>query len=69
MSIRILIILTFFYNFTIASVVIDNHKNRYDNFSIQYHYDKNNDLSIKNIEQHKFNKTTSNSFTFDYKDS
>ncbi|MEA3383061.1 MAG: 7TM diverse intracellular signaling domain-containing protein [Campylobacterota bacterium] len=68
MNIRILMILTFFYNFTIASVVIDNHKNRYDNFSIQYHYDKSNDLSIQNIEQHKFKKTTSNSFTFGYKD-
>ena len=66
MSIRILIVLTFFYNFSLANVVIDNHINKYDNFSIQYFYDKNNNLSIENIEQHKFEKTTLNSFTFGY---
>jgi hypothetical protein len=58
--------LIFFISFSFAEVTLKDGIEQLDNFSLEYFHDKEQKLNIKTIQNIKFDKNTSNKFTFGY---
>ena len=63
---RFILIFILFFSPLLAKVVLSNNVTYYNDFTIKYLYDKNKLLTIENVANMPFEKTTSNSFTFGY---
>ncbi|MEA2098858.1 MAG: diguanylate cyclase [Campylobacterota bacterium] len=66
MTARILLLLLFISIPIFAKVILTDDLAKHNKFSINYFYDKNSNLTINDIENQDFPKSTSNSFTFGY---
>jgi hypothetical protein len=63
---RFVLILLFFISFSFSETIIKPKIERLNNFSLEYFHDKEQKLDIETIQNIKFDKNTSNKFTFGY---
>lgn len=49
-----------------SSLLITDNDSSYDNFTLEYYYDQGSQKTIQDIQQHNFDKSSLNSFTFGY---
>ena len=63
---RHIIILILFAYTSFASVTLNNDTTLYDDFTVQYFYDKTQTLTIDDVKRTHFSSETPNSFTFGY---
>jgi signal transduction histidine kinase len=63
---KILFILFIFFNFLFGSIVIDNSKEKIDNFKMKYYFDSTKKQTIDDIQKTTFIKEIPNQFTLGY---
>lgn len=64
---RIFIFLLLFSSIAFSQIVVDKKQNELNNFAIDYYYDANKSLTIKEILKQNFKEKINNRFTFSYR--